>query len=122
LKGLNMKNDMAYKKAQQQPGHSERVFHYSAKLFKKKVGDGFGWFKTKGITFKHETPKTLSRNSLCACGSGKRYRKCCGTHLNLKCHCGGKTKAYTLGFKITGAIPECIICGTVAKPRKAVST
>jgi len=28
-------------------------------------------------TFRRETPKT-GRNELCPCGSGKKYKKCCG--------------------------------------------
>ena len=29
------------------------------------------------ITFHRETPK-VGRNDLCPCGSGKKYKKCCG--------------------------------------------
>ena len=29
------------------------------------------------VTFHRETPK-VGRNDLCPCGSGKKYKKCCG--------------------------------------------
>jgi uncharacterized protein len=35
--------------------------------------------KTPGTTFVHITPK-VGRNAPCPCGSGKKYKKCCGLH------------------------------------------
>lgn len=32
-----------------------------------------------GVPIEREAPKT-GRNDLCACGSGKKYKKCCGAH------------------------------------------
>ncbi|MDD5056843.1 MAG: UPF0149 family protein [Sideroxydans sp.] len=31
-----------------------------------------------GISAEHETPKKISRNAPCSCGSGRKYKKCCG--------------------------------------------
>ena len=36
------------------------------------------WIARRSVkTIRHETPK-LGRNDACPCGSGKKYKKCCG--------------------------------------------
>lgn len=35
--------------------------------------------RTPAVPLRRETP-TPGRNDLCACGSGKKYKKCCGAH------------------------------------------
>jgi uncharacterized protein YecA (UPF0149 family) len=39
----------------------------------------FKRIKTPGTTFIHSSPK-VGRNDPCPCGSGKKYKKCCGLH------------------------------------------
>jgi len=41
------------------------------------VLDGGRLFPSKVETFRRETPK-VGRNDPCSCGSGKKYKKCCG--------------------------------------------
>jgi len=36
------------------------------------------WYYLSGIIGSSEAPQTQNRNDLCACGSGKKYKKCCG--------------------------------------------
>ena len=42
--------------------------------------EGAGEAPTKVKTIVNEAPK-VGRNDLCPCGSGKKYKKCCGAHL-----------------------------------------
>jgi len=37
------------------------------------------WIPTRPPQYIRETPK-IQRNSLCTCGSGKKYKKCCGSN------------------------------------------
>ncbi len=52
--------------------------HHEVSTFTKKDGQ---WFFTDGSlvnnTFRRDTPK-VGRNDPCPCGSGKKYKKCCG--------------------------------------------
>jgi hypothetical protein len=105
------KGNQDYKKLQRQDGHLKRIVHFSIKLFKKMVDGESKWFRSHGSTFRHNPPKTPNRNSPCDCGSGKKYRNCCGTHRNLKCFCGGKTKAYYSQVLSRGFVRVCVDCG-----------
>ncbi|MEZ4873744.1 MAG: YchJ family metal-binding protein [Bdellovibrionales bacterium] len=52
--------------------------HHERSLFLKKMGSGF--FKAKNpelTTFERTQPK-VGRNDPCVCGSGKKFKKCCG--------------------------------------------
>ncbi|HEX8949674.1 MAG TPA: YchJ family protein [Dissulfurispiraceae bacterium] len=56
-----------------------RMKHHEVAEFKKEEGE---WFLTGGETVApqqvvRQTPK-IGRNDPCACGSGKKYKKCCG--------------------------------------------
>tara|TARA_Y100001935_G_C17269334_1_gene490998 strand:- start:714 stop:1202 length:489 start_codon:yes stop_codon:yes gene_type:complete len=57
----------------------ELKVHQEISQFKKYKGD---WFYVDGnipkpITQRNKEPK-IGRNSICSCGSGKKYKKCCG--------------------------------------------
>lgn len=49
--------------------------HYEKSTFVKENGQ---WYYLSGIIGSSEAPQTQNRNDLCACGSGKKYKKCCG--------------------------------------------
>lgn len=53
--------------------------HHERSLFSKSTGK---WLYVEGKTiqkpFKREEPK-IGRNDPCSCGSGKKFKKCCGT-------------------------------------------
>ncbi len=36
------------------------------------------WYYVDGLYYPSTKPKTQHRNDVCACGSGKKYKKCCG--------------------------------------------
>ena len=42
------------------------------------VKEGDKWFYLSGIIDQKIAPQTQNRNDFCACGSGKKYKKCCG--------------------------------------------
>ena len=47
----------------------------------KPLNEGFeenGEKKTKKVTVKKRADANVGRNDLCPCGSGKKYKKCCG--------------------------------------------
>ncbi len=52
--------------------------HHEVSEFVRKNGE---WFLTEGTMIKPEpvrSEKTVGRNDPCPCGSGKKYKKCCG--------------------------------------------
>ena len=58
---------------------SEEQVHQEVGKFVKEEGRWFysGHVSPKGQTVKREEPK-IGRNDPCSCGSGKKYKKCCG--------------------------------------------
>jgi len=54
--------------------------HHEVALFTREDGHWVyaGTAKEPGKTVRHETPK-IGRNDPCPCGSGKKYKKCCGS-------------------------------------------
>ena len=40
--------------------------------------EGVGGEKVKRVTVAKRAAQTVGRNDLCPCGSGKKYKKCCG--------------------------------------------
>jgi SEC-C motif domain protein len=56
----------------------EEVKHHEISTFRKEAGD---WTFVDGRMqyrpFRRDQPK-IRRNDLCSCGSGKKYKKCCG--------------------------------------------
>ncbi|MDH5230325.1 MAG: YchJ family metal-binding protein [Gammaproteobacteria bacterium] len=52
----------------------------SAKLAERSefVFENHQWFYLKGEPLQQARVQKLSRNSLCACGSGKKFKRCCG--------------------------------------------
>jgi len=59
--------------------NGQRRGHHEIALFDKHNGD---WYfrdaeVPKVSQFRHEVPKQ-GRNELCSCGSGKKFKKCCG--------------------------------------------
>jgi len=57
----------------------EEHAHHERALFSKVDGRWFynGYVPTKGHTVRREAPK-IGRNDPCPCGSGRKYKKCCG--------------------------------------------
>jgi SEC-C motif-containing protein len=57
----------------------EEQAHHEKALFKKSDGAWYydGFVPSKGHTVRRETPK-IGRNDPCTCGSGKKFKKCCG--------------------------------------------
>lgn len=53
--------------------------HFEIALFEKNDGQWrySGMEEVEGQTVRRETPK-IGRNDPCPCGSGKKYKKCCG--------------------------------------------
>jgi SEC-C motif-containing protein len=49
--------------------------HHENSTFVKEAGK---WFYLSGIFNPKNTAQTQNRNDFCACGSGKKYKKCCG--------------------------------------------
>ena len=49
--------------------------HHEKSTFIKEAGK---WFYLSGIIDPKTTPQIQNRNDFCACGSGKKYKKCCG--------------------------------------------
>ena len=47
--------------------------HHEKSVFKKESGD---WFYVSGTIISSKT--IINRNDTCACGSGKKFKKCCG--------------------------------------------
>jgi SEC-C motif domain protein len=58
--------------------NDETVEHHEMAVFRK---EGEAWTFVDGRIlnqpFRREQPK-ISRNALCPCGSGRKYKKCCG--------------------------------------------
>ena len=59
--------------------NGERIDHHEVAQFKKENGTWFFWdgAPPKPKQFIRQTPKT-GRNDPCPCGSGKKFKKCCG--------------------------------------------
>ncbi|MDX8336470.1 MULTISPECIES: YchJ family protein [Cetobacterium] len=57
--------------------NGELVVHHEKSKFVKKDGQWFyhGWLPLQGTIVKDEK---IGRNDPCTCGSGKKYKKCCG--------------------------------------------
>ncbi len=49
--------------------------HHEKSTFLKEAGK---WFYSSGIIDPKNTLQVQNRNDFCACGSGKKYKKCCG--------------------------------------------
>lgn len=49
--------------------------HHEKSIFIKEAGQ---WFYVSGITVPISLNKFQNRNDSCACGSGKKFKKCCG--------------------------------------------
>ncbi len=49
--------------------------HHEKSTFVKEAGK---WFYLSGIIDPKTPSQTKNRNDFCACGSGKKYKKCCG--------------------------------------------
>jgi len=54
--------------------------HLETALFTREAGNWVyaGQLPQRGATVRRETPK-IGRNDPCPCGSGKKYKKCCGS-------------------------------------------
>ena len=53
---------------------SQKLVHHEDSFFKK---ENDRWFYVSGTTVDN-VPKTVKRNDPCSCGSGKKFKKCCG--------------------------------------------
>lgn len=53
----------------------ENDFLHELSFFKKEAGK---WFYVDGVNPKNKINTKIGRNDPCYCGSGKKYKKCCG--------------------------------------------
>ena len=53
--------------------------HHEVSAFVKEAGK---WFYLSGVIDPKMTSQTQNRNDFCACGSGKKFKKCCGSEIN----------------------------------------
>jgi SEC-C motif domain protein len=60
-------------KAYYQDSENILQIHYEKSVFKKENGE---WFYVSGTIIPSKT--IINRNDICACGSGKKFKKCCG--------------------------------------------
>jgi SEC-C motif domain protein len=60
-------------KAYYQDSKNILQIHHEKSIFKKENGD---WFYVSGTIIPSKT--TINRNDPCTCGSGKKFKKCCG--------------------------------------------
>lgn len=54
--------------------------HYEKSTFLKEAGK---WFYSSGVINPNKDLHAQNRNDFCACGSGRKYKKCCGKQINI---------------------------------------